>query len=98
MAVLKSQLAVVGNLTPSCMIPSTFISASLLASAGDFLIPGCDHFSLDNLTFHFDPLIDTPGAMMLSGKKSFLMGEQVLWAATLQGCSPHSWKISCIHV
>lgn len=66
------------------MIPSTFISASFIsvASAGDFQIPGCNHFSLDNLTFHFDPLIYTSGAMMLSAEKSFLLGEQVLQAAT----------------
>lgn len=80
------------------MIPSTFICVSLLASAGDFQIPGCNHFSLDNLTFHFDPLISTSGAMMLSAEKSFLTGQQALWAATRQGCSPHNWKVSCIRV
>lgn len=41
------------------MILSTFISMSLLESSGDFQLPGCNHFSLCNLTFHFEPLICT---------------------------------------
>lgn len=43
------------------MIPSTFISTSLLESAGDFQLPGCNNFCLYNLTFHFEPLICTWG-------------------------------------
>lgn len=53
------------------MIPSTFISASLLESAGDFQLPGCNNFSLHNLTFHFEPLICTSGAQLLSAEHSF---------------------------
>lgn len=71
----KVNFAVTWELTLSCTIPSPFISASLLQSAGDFQLPGCNHSSLHNLTFHPEPLICAWGAQLLSAEHSFPTAE-----------------------
>lgn len=86
----KVILAVTWELTLS----STFISASSLQSAGDFQLPGCNHSSLHNLTFHPEPLICAWGCSAAFCRALISHGRAALGAAA----HPHHSKASCFHV